>query len=55
MGLAGADLDKYVESDFKIRSGLCPNGHGLLTAGEGFQECPVCHFSTNVLAELDRQ
>ena len=22
-GLAGTDLDKYVESDFKIRSGMC--------------------------------
>lgn len=30
-GLAGTDLDKYVESDFKIRSGMCPNGHGLMT------------------------
>ena len=33
-GLAGTDLDKYVESDFKIRSGMCPNGHGLMAADD---------------------
>ena len=54
-GLAGTDLDRYVEDDFKIRSGLCPNGHGLLTADGGGQRCPVCGFWTNVQSELDPQ
>lgn len=54
-GLAGTDLDKYVESDFKIRSGLCPNGHGLMAADDGGQRCPTCGFWTNVLAELEPQ
>lgn len=52
-GIAGTDLDAYVESDFKIRSGLCPNGHGLMTTEDGLQHCPVCKFTTNVLCELD--
>lgn len=54
-GLAGTDLDKYVESDFKIRSGLCPNGHGLMTADDDGQRCPACGFWTNVPAELEKQ
>jgi len=54
-GLAGTDLNKYVESDFKIRSGLCPNGHGLMTADDGGQRCPTCGFWTNKRAELERQ
>lgn len=46
-----ADVRRHIESDFKIRSGLCPNGHGLMTEGDGIQECQTCHFVTNVLAE----
>ena len=42
---------RHIESDFKIRSGLCPNDCGLLAEGHGIQECPKCHFVTNVLAE----
>lgn len=51
-GISGTDLDKYVESDFRIRSGLCPNGHGLMTLGGWGQECLTCGFTTNVKAEL---
>ena len=51
LGLSSTELDKYVESDFKIRSGLCPNGHGLMTTEEWGQSCPVCNFGTNVPAE----
>lgn len=54
-GISGTDLDKFVESDFKIRSGLCPNGHGLMTADASGQQCPVCGFWTNVPAELGEQ
>jgi hypothetical protein len=53
-GLAGTDLDRYVESDFKIRSGLCPNGDGLMTVDDGGQRCQTCGFWTNVLAELEQ-
>lgn len=31
-GLPG-DKERYIKSDFLIRSGMCPNGHGLMTAG----------------------
>ena len=54
-GIAGTDLDKYVESDFKIRSGLCPNDHGLMTADDGGQRCPTCGFWTNKQSELEPQ
>lgn len=55
MGLTGTDLDRYVEDDFRIRSGMCPNGHGLMTADDGGQKCPMCGFWTNVPAELEKQ
>jgi hypothetical protein len=45
------DLKRYIESDFKIRSGLCPNDCGLMTECDYGQECPTCHFSCNTLAE----
>jgi hypothetical protein len=45
------DVKKYIESDFKIRSGLCPNGDGLMTETDSGQECPVCGFWCNTLAE----
>jgi hypothetical protein len=55
---AARQVRQHIESDFRIRSGLCPNGCGLLgpliaapdPAWQG-QECQACHFSTNVLAE----
>jgi hypothetical protein len=46
-----ASIAAYIESDFKIRSGLCPNGDGLMTETDFGQECPVCHFSCNTKAE----
>jgi hypothetical protein len=45
------DVRRFVESDFRIRSGLCPNGHGLMRESEHGQDCPVCGFGTNVRAE----
>ncbi len=47
----GGDRDdavRFVESDFLIRSGKCPNGCGPLTITDFGQECTVCPFSTNV-------
>lgn len=49
-------LERYIESDFRIRSGLCPNGCGLMAPLEDWgQECPKCNFSCNTLPELTRQ
>jgi len=45
------DVRKFIESDYRIRSGLCPNGCGLMHQCEWGQECPACRFSTNVDAE----
>jgi len=49
------DKERYMRSDYLIRSGLCPNGHGLMTADDGGQRCPTCGFWTNKRAELERQ
>jgi hypothetical protein len=51
LGGDDADVRRYIESDFKIRSGMCPNGHGLMIEEDGTQHCPKCNFVTNVLAE----
>lgn len=55
--LGGDDAEKarYIESDFRIRSGLCPNGCGLLAPCDCGQECARCGFTTNRPAELPRQ
>ena len=45
------DIAGYIESDFRIRSGLCPNGCGLMHEDSFGQECRTCSFSCNVLAE----
>lgn len=44
-------IRRFIEADFHIRSGLCPNGHGLMAPIEYGQQCPFCHFATNTLAE----
>ncbi len=49
-GMPG-DKERYIESDFRIRSGLCPNGHGLMTTGGWGQECIECGFTTNRMPE----
>lgn len=49
-----ADLKRFIESDFKIRSGLCPNGCGLMAEVAYGQECQVCSFSCNTIAEKGR-
>lgn len=46
-----ADIRAFIESDFNIRSGLCPNGDGLMVEVEGGQTCPVCGFWCNTKAE----
>lgn len=49
-----ADARRFVESDFKIRSGMCPNGHGLMNETDFGQECPKCGFTCNTRAEVRR-
>jgi hypothetical protein len=46
------DKERFIESDFLIRSGMCPNGHGLMTLAGWGQECPQCNFTCNTLPEL---
>ncbi len=55
LGGRPGDKERYIESDFLIRSGMCPNGQGLMKAGGWGQECPVCHFTCNTMPELAPQ
>jgi hypothetical protein len=54
-GLCDADVRSFIESDFKIRSGQCPNDCGLLSTEPWGQSCPKCGFSCNTKCELTRQ
>lgn len=47
-----AEAERYCDQDLLIRSGMCPNGHGLLQFDGEWQECSTCGFSTNSLPEL---
>lgn len=42
----------FADRDFSVRSGVCPNGHGLLEPTDYGQRCPTCGFFCNVKAEL---
>lgn len=46
-----ADAARFVENDFRIRSGMCPNGHGLLEPTDYGQRCTTCGFFCNTKAE----
>lgn len=46
-----SDIRKYIESDFRIRSGQCPNGCGLMAEHEHGQNCTACGFWCNTKAE----
>jgi|JI10StandDraft_1071094.scaffolds.fasta_scaffold4635265_1 hypothetical protein len=45
-----ADACRAAESDFRIRSGTCPNGCGLLEPTDYGQRCPACGFFCNTRA-----
>lgn len=45
------DKARYVEQGFRIRSGLCPNGHGLMRADDVGQNCATCGFFCNTPPE----
>lgn len=42
---------RFVENDYHIRSGMCPNGCGLLEPTDYGQRCPKCKFFCNTKAE----
>ncbi|KRA74228.1 hypothetical protein ASD78_12090 [Lysobacter sp. Root667] len=46
-----AERERYAEQDFRIRSGLCPNDHGLMDETSYGQRCQTCGFFTNTRAE----
>jgi hypothetical protein len=50
-----SDAQSFIESDFKIRSGMCPNNCGLMVADQHGQNCLQCGFSCNTHAELRMQ
>ncbi len=54
IGIVGGDeaaLKRFIESDFRIRSGLCPNGDGLMAETVDGQRCSICGFWCNTPAE----
>jgi hypothetical protein len=53
LGGTREDAQRAADTDFLIRSGLCPNGCGLLAQSDDGQECHTCHFMCNCLP--DRQ
>lgn len=54
LGGTDDDVRKFIESDYRIRSGVCPNGHGLMEPTEYGQRCPSCGFFCNTRADKDR-
>jgi len=53
VGGSDEDARRFAEDDFKIRSGMCPNGCGLLEPTDYGQRCPKCRFFCNTKAEQD--
>ena len=51
IGGTRADAERAAESDFRIRSGTCPNGCGLMAPTDYGQECRTCGFFCNTPAE----
>jgi hypothetical protein len=54
-GLPAADIDRYLDQDVLIRSGMCPNGCGLMHEGDDGQHCMKCNFMCNTLPEKQAQ
>lgn len=55
LGGTEEEVNQFVANDLKIRSGLCPNGCGLLSWDGTFQECGKCGFVCNTRPELKAQ
>jgi hypothetical protein len=49
------EADKYCDRDVLIRSGMCPNGDGLMNFDGDTQQCDACGFFTNCKPELRAQ
>lgn len=49
------DAARFAEQDFKIRSGLCPNGCGLMSWDGALQQCGKCNFICNTRPEQTAQ
>ena len=54
-GVSSKVVHAFIEHDFAIRSGQCPNRCGLLFPCEDGQECPICHFWCNTKAEIEEK
>lgn len=50
-GATEADVRRFVDSDFRIRSGTCPNGCGLMYEVPFGQQCAKCGFGCNTPAD----
>ena len=48
------DFEKFADIDYKIKTGECPNGCGLMFEDEG-QYCKTCGFATNIKCQLSIQ
>lgn len=48
-------IPRIIESDYRIRTGQCPNGCGLMSQDEHGQDCLKCKFQCNMLSELPKQ
>lgn len=55
LGGEDQDIAGFIERDFKIRQGLCPNGCGLMHFDGTFQHCHKCRFMCNTEPELAPQ
>ena len=53
LGGEPGDAERVIESDFRIRSGMCPNGHGLMGAGGWGQQCGTCGFTCNTMPDKE--
>lgn len=51
LGGTREDAEKFAEHDFLIRSGMCPNGCGLMLEGDDGQHCQKCDFMCNTLPD----
>ena len=51
LGGQPGDKEHFIESDYKIRGGMCPNGHGLMEPTDYGQRCPACGFFCNTPAD----
>lgn len=54
-GLSRAEAETYCDQDLLIRTGMCPNGCGLLNEAPSGQDCTRCGFWCNTARETRAQ